>query len=83
MRFYEQTQEQVVGVLIQAENNDCYTMPYYQIPCEPGQYYTLSWYSDSNNPGLVYIFFYDSDGIEISQVYANNFWFQKTQQSPR
>ena len=72
MRFYEQTQEQVVGVLIQAENNDCYTMPYYQIPCEPGQYYTLSWYSDSNNPGLVYIFFYDSDGIEISQVYANN-----------
>ncbi len=72
MRFYEQTQEHVVGVLIQAENNDCYTMPYYQIPCKPGQYYTLSWYSDSNNPGLVYIFFYDSDGIEISQVYANN-----------
>lgn len=72
MRFYEQTQEQVVGVLIQAENNDCYTMPYYQMPCKPGQYYTLSWYSDNNNPGLVYIFFYDSDGIKISQVYANN-----------
>lgn len=72
MRFYEYTQEHVVGVFIQAENDDCYTMPYYQIPCEPGQYYTLSWYSDSNNPGLVYIFFYDSDGIEISQVHANN-----------
>ena len=72
MRFYEHTQEHVVGVLIQAENNDCYTMPYYQIPCKPGQYYTLSWYSDNNNPGLVYIFFYDSDGIKISQVYANN-----------
>lgn len=72
MRFYEYAQEQVVGVLIQAENNDCYTMPYYQIPCKPGQYYTLSWYSDNNNPGLVYIFFYDSDGINISQVYANN-----------
>ena len=72
MRFYEHTQEHVVGVLIQAENNDCYAMPYYQIPCEPGQYYTLSWYSDNNKPGLVYIFFYDSDGIEISQVHANN-----------
>lgn len=72
MRFYEYAQEHVVGVLIQAENDDCNTMPYYQIPCKPGQYYTLSWYSDNNNPGLVYIFFYDSDGIEISQVHANN-----------